>query len=178
MKCTLKRLVSGIAIFGVSVLILGAVCYVAGIHVNTTRSLPRGIYWTSSAPIEKGSYVIFCPPEADAFDVARQRNYIGSGFCSGRYGPIMKMVLAAKGDAITVTDDGMMVNGRLLPHSKPRRADPAGRVLPRYQADNYRLNDSELLMMSNVNDLSFDGRYFGPINRSQVMRVIRPIIIW
>jgi type IV secretory pathway protease TraF len=32
--------------------------------------------------------------------------------------------------------------------------------------------------MSDVSGTSFDGRYFGPINRSQIKTVIRPVITW
>jgi type IV secretory pathway protease TraF len=45
---------------------------------------------------------------------------------------------------------------------------PAGRPLPRFQADRYTLGNAEVLLMSDVSGTSFDGRYFGPINRSQI----------
>jgi hypothetical protein len=38
--------------------------YAAGARINTTKSIPVGLYWTSSAPVEKGAYVLFCPPQA------------------------------------------------------------------------------------------------------------------
>ena len=72
----------------------------------------------------------------------------------------------------------MRVNGELLAHSKPIQADKSGRPLPRFQASTYTLGSAELLLMSDVSDTSFDGRYFGPVNRSQVQTVIRPVITW
>jgi type IV secretory pathway protease TraF len=39
----------------------------------------------------------------------------------------MKRVLAAKNDTLSVTDEGVSVNGILLPHSVPLKADLAGR---------------------------------------------------
>ena len=70
------------------------------------------------------------------------------------------------------------VNGELLPLSAPIKADKAGRPLPRYQSNSYTLGNSEVLLMSDVSATSFDGRYFGPINRSQIKTVIRPVITW
>ena len=66
----------------------------------------------------------------------------------------------------------------MLPLSAPIKADKAGRPLPRYQSNSYTLGNSEVLLMSDVSATSFDGRYFGPINRSQVQTVIRPVITW
>lgn len=71
-----------------------------------------------------------------------------------------------------------VVRGELLPLSAPIKADKAGRPLPRYQSNSYTLGNSEVLLMSDVSATSFDGRYFGPINRSQIKTVIRPVITW
>jgi len=178
MKHVLKRIaVAGVAA-SAAVLLLTAGVYVAGGRVNTTKSIPVGLYWTTSAPVEKWVYVMFCPPQLGVFDDAKERGYIGAGFCPGGYGYMMKRVLAAKDDAVTVTDDGVQINGELLAHSAPIPADKAGRPLPRYQADSYTLGASELLLMSDVSATSFDARYFGPINRSQIQTVIRPVITW
>jgi len=170
----LKNITLSIAISGLSLGILGA----AGARINTTKSIPVGLYWTSSAPVEKGAYVMFCPPHIDVFDEAQERGYIGAGFCPGGYGYMMKRILAAKNDDVSVADDGVRVNGELLPFSAPRKADTAGRAMPLYKADHYTLGNTELLLMSDVSSTSFDGRYFGPVNRSQIKTVIRPVITW
>lgn len=178
MKCFLKRVSVATAVAGVSLLLLGAMAYASGARINSTRSIPVGVYWLSSDPVVKGAYVIFCPPQVGVFDEAKARGYIGAGFCPGEYGYMMKRVLAAKDDAVAVADDGVRVNGELLPLSAPIKADKAGRPLPRYQSNSYTLGNSEVLLMSDVSATSFDGRYFGPINRSQIKTVIRPVITW
>lgn len=178
MSRILKRIAAGFAIAGVATLLLAAGGYAAGARVNTTKSIPVGLYWKSSAPVEKGAYVLFCPPQLGVFDDAKERGYIGAGFCLGGYGYMMKRVLAAKDDAVAVDDDGVRVNGELLPLSAPIKADKAGRPLPRHQSNSYTLGNAEVLLMSNVSATSFDGRYFGPINRSQIKSVIRPVITW
>jgi conjugative transfer signal peptidase TraF len=164
------------AVGAIGVLALGFACFAAGLRVNTTRSIPVGLYRIVDEPVEKGAYVIFCPPKLGVFDEARARGYIPAGFCPGDYGFMMKRVLAMEGDAVTSTDEGVSVNGELLPASMPLETDKAGRMLPRYPFNDYTLGKSELLLMSNVSATSFDGRYFGPVNLSQIRGVIRPVI--
>jgi conjugative transfer signal peptidase TraF len=154
---------------------ISAGAYVAGIRINTTNSIPRGVYITTSDPVAVGSYVIVCPPDIQVFREAKARGYVGPGFCPGGYGNLMKRVLAAKNDQVTVSPEGLTVNGSLLPYSKPSKADKAGRPLPAYQSNAYTLGNLEVLLMSDVSLTSFDGRYFGPLNISQVRSVIRPV---
>jgi conjugative transfer signal peptidase TraF len=148
------------------------------LRINTTKSIPVGFYWMTSDSVRKGSYVIFCPPETELFDTAKERGYIGAGICLGGYGYMMKRVVAAKDDTVVIAADGVRVNGELLPLSVPRAADKAGRPIPRSETNRYMLGASELLLMSDVSGTSFDGRYFGPIDRKQVQGVIRPILTW
>ncbi|QDD62710.1 conjugative transfer signal peptidase TraF [Herbaspirillum seropedicae] len=173
-----KHIATGLAIAKVSFLLIAAGAYFAGARINISRSIPVGLYWTSSAPLEKGSYVLFCPPPIDAFEVARKRGYIGYGFCPGGYGSMMQRVASVKDDLIGVSDEGVRVNGNLLPLSAPIRNGTSGDEVPRYQNKNYTLGSSELLLMSDVNAASFDSRYFGPIDRRQIKTVIRPVITW
>ncbi len=140
-------LAMGAAIAGVSVLVLGALACASGARINSTKSIPVGLYWLSSDPVEKGAYVMFCPPPIGVFDEAKARGYLGAGFCPGGYGYLMKRVLAAKDDAVTISDEGVRVNGELLPHSAPIRADSTGRPLPRFRAERFTLGGSELLLM-------------------------------
>jgi conjugative transfer signal peptidase TraF len=172
---------SGVAIGGVAILLLGVACHALGARVNTTRSIPVGLYWTSGASVEKGAYVLFCPPshfQSDVFELAKDRGYIGAGFCLGGYGFMMKRVLAAGNDVVSIAGDGVRVNGALLPLSAPARTDKGGRVLPRFRSSSFVLGDDEVLLMSDVSATSFDGRYFGPVNRSQIRTVISPVITW
>ena len=178
MSRILKRIAAGVVIAGVAALLLAAGGYAAGARVNTTKSIPVGLYWTSSAPVEKGAYVLFCPPPLGVFDDAKDRGYLGAGFCAGGYGYLMKRVLAAKDDVVSVADDGVRVNGARLPFSAPRKTDAAGRPMPRFQSNRYTLGQAEVLLMSDVSATSFDGRYFGPVHRSQIQTVIRPVLTW
>lgn len=173
----MKRLSLITLYLGVSVLLLGFCAYATGARINTTHSIPVGLYWMTDKPIEKGAYVIFCPPPSDVFDEAKQRGYFRAGFCPGDYEYLMKKILAAKKDKVSVADDGVRVNGELLPFSAPLKADSYGRPLPVLRTD-YVLGDDDLLLMTDVSATSFDSRYFGLINRSHIKGVIRPIFTW
>lgn len=150
----------------------------AGARVNVSKSIALGLYWTSDRPVQKGEYVLLCPPSSGMMEEARRRGYLAAGFCPGSYGYLMKRVLAAGGDRMAVSGDGVRVNGILLPHSAPLPADLEGRPMPRFPTGRYVLGASEVLLMSDVSDSSFDGRYFGPVDRAQIKTVIVPVLTW
>ncbi|MBL8075591.1 MAG: conjugative transfer signal peptidase TraF [Nitrospira sp.] len=150
----------------------------SGLRFNTTRSIPLGLYLMSNDSIEKGAYVLFCPPERSEFDLAKERGYIGAGFCPGGYGYMMKKVLAAHNDVVSVTDDGVTINGTLMPASQPFEADPMGRPLPRFRITDHVLAPTELLLMSDTNNRSYDARYFGPVRRMHIQSLIYPLWTW
>jgi conjugative transfer signal peptidase TraF len=155
---------------------LGFLCHAAGLRINTTKSIPIGLYRMTDVPVAKGEYVIFCPPQSALFDEARERGYIVPGFCPGGYGFMMKRVAAVGGDVVASTEEGVSVNGQLLPLSVSLEADKAGRAMPRYRFNDNMLEKPKLLLMSDGSGTSFDGRYFGAVNLYQVKGVIRPVI--
>jgi conjugative transfer signal peptidase TraF len=173
---SLKCFTNSVARAGIAALVVSGCAYAAGVRINTTKSIPVGLYLTSNAQAAKGAYVLFCPPHNEVFTMAKARGYIGAGFCPGGYGYMMKRILAAKNDIVVIDEEGVRVNGDLLPLSVPRKVDIAGRALPHFHADHYILGEAELLLMSDVSGTSFDGRYFGPVDRSQIKAVIRPVI--
>ena len=79
---------------------------------------------------------------------------------------------------MSVTDEGVMINGTLIPASQPFETDSMGRPLPRFRVSNHVLASSELLLMSDTNPRSFDARYFGPIPRGIIQSRIYPVLTW
>jgi conjugative transfer signal peptidase TraF len=132
----------------------------------------------SNDPIVKGAYVLWCPPERQEFDLAKERGYIGAGFCPGGYGNMMKKVVASDHDVVSVTDDGVRINGILMPASQPFGADSMGRPLPRFRVTDHALAPTELLLMSDTNSRSFDARYFGPVHRAHIQSLMYPVWTW
>jgi conjugative transfer signal peptidase TraF len=148
-----------------------------GLRVNTTKSIPIGIYWAVTKEIERGDLVMFCPPMRPIFGWARSRGYIGPGSCKGGFGRLMKKVIGVPGDVIETDDQGMRVNGGMQENSAPLSMDTAGRVLLRFPRDRYVVRPDDVVVFG-LTPRSFDSRYFGPINRGQVGSVIKPIWTW
>lgn len=173
---TIRRaaiLIAGCCVLGAALVGAGRA---AGLYVNTTVSLPRGLYRAVDAPIKPGAYVAFCPPQSPLMAAAKARGYVAGGFCPGGYLTMLKQVLAAKGDAVVVTPAGVAVNGRLAPLTAQLPADPGGRPLPHYVMD--RVLADELMVMGKRSAVSFDSRYFGPVALGQVHAVITPVFTW
>ena len=174
----MNRIVKRLLFVVVGAVLMVAVAAALGARINSSRSFPLGIYWTVAGTPEKGDLVIFCPPVKALFDIAQRRNYIGPGFCDGGYGYMIKRILAAKNDHISIDQRGVFINGLLVPRSRPFSADSVGRAMPRITIRNYQLANSEVLLLSDFNPKSFDARYFGVVNKSQIRSVIRPVFTW
>lgn len=159
-----------------ALLIVGAI---AGARFNTTKSLPLGLYWVVDRPIERQAYVRFCPPSEGAFALAMERGYLSEGKGGCPHGSAMiKRVAGVVGDNVEAGDAAVFLNGKPLPKSRFREADGLGRPMPRPENGKWQLGASELWVMSDTNDRSFDSRYFGPIDRAWVKEVITPVLTW
>ena len=53
-----------------------------------------------------------------------------------------------------------------------------GSELPQYHLGERVLDESEYLLMSDVNPNSFDARYFGLIAHAQIQHVVEPVFTW
>lgn len=160
------------------IFLLSIVFRVSGIYINTTPSLPVGLYKIVDARVGKGAYVSFCPPQDEVFDMAMARRYIGTGSCLGGYGMLLKRVFAVAGDRVSIGGAGIRVNGALLPNSAQISADIDGHRMPQYRLREKMLGDAEYLLMSDVNPNSFDARYFGLIAGWQIQHVVEPFFTW
>ena len=177
MTARIKFSLRGVAILSIIAILIALAVGLAGVRVNTTRSIPVGLYLTRATPIAVGDYVIFCPPQNVLFAIAKKRGYIGAGFCAGGTGQMMKRVVALAGDHVAITRDGVYVNGRRLPLSTPYSNDANHRPLPSLSGLRLRLAQDDVFLMSDVSATSFDGRYFGPVNRSLIHHVIAPLVV-
>ena len=177
MKKPIKILAVLILTLSISVFALSIGARISGIYINTTPSLPVGFYKVVDEPIASGAYVAFCPPQNAVFDMARDRSYINRGNCLGGYGLLLKRVFAQSGDRVLIDQAGIFVNGKHLPNSAQLKTDADGQPLPQYRL-NVVLDDSEYLLLSDLNPQSFDARYFGLIARDQIQQVVRPIFTW
>ncbi|STX50162.1 conjugal transfer protein TraF [Legionella busanensis] len=171
----MKKLSVIIAIFLMSFIFIGFLLAAMGLRVNLTGSIPIGLYRITNAENIKNAYVIFCPDDRKAFNLAMNRGYIDQGLYCGGYGYLMKKVVGISNDIISVTSEGVFVNQTLIPFSQPKLNDGMNRTLPQWRPINYHLKENEVMTMTSQNEWSFDGRYYGPIHRGQIKGVITPI---
>ena len=101
------------------------------------------------------------PPASAIFKLAKERWYLAAGPSPAGTCGLIKQVAALSGDRVTIGVQGVQVNGVLLKNSALRPADEAGRPLRAYELSDYALRSEEVLLMSDYNPASFDGRYLG-----------------
>lgn len=147
----------------------------AGLRLNTTTSMPRGLYRSLDGPVTTGAWVSVClPSEIARFGV--ERSYLGAGSCPNGTEPVLKVVTAVAGDVVEVTTAGVGINGELLVHSRPLECDRGGRELAAYSAGPRTLARGEIWLHSPFEERSWDSRYFGPVSAACVTDVVAPLV--
>jgi len=152
---------------------------VAGLRVNATPSMPRGLWRVTSAekPLRRGQVVTACPPDTPAMREAVRRGYIPDGSCPGGYEPLVKPVAALAGDRVTVSAAGVAVNDEPIARTAQLALDGAGRRIDPVAAGVYRVARDEVWILSAHDPRSFDSRYFGPVPMASILGEARPLLV-
>jgi conjugative transfer signal peptidase TraF len=138
--------------------------------INTSPSVAPGLYLRSSEEPTVGAIVDFCiPPEARPYVLGRTGN-------TGESWYILKPIAAGPGDRLNTTGSSLVINGRVIAPMPPE-LDGAGRPLPLWR-ENCVLRPDEFFVFSARIPNSFDSRCYGPITRSEIASVRRPLITW
>src|SRR5580658_449716 len=145
--------------------------HVADLRLNTSASLPVGLYIVSP----NGTFVEFCP---DDQGLSARRHYRARGACPDGAEPLLKPVVGHPADEVVFSPAGIAVNGKLLPHTAPLDHDSEGRPLKHWPFGRYTTAPGTLWVASSYNARSYDSRYFGPIRESAVRAILRPLIAW
>lgn len=149
------------------------IAFAAGIRINTSSSLPLGIYVVTTDPAAK--LIEFCPIEPFASQ-SSERGYRTRGTaCHDGAVPLLKPIVAVEGDSVTVSEDGISVNGHLLPKTAPLIADRARRQLQPWPIGEYRVETGQVWVASTYSFASYDSRYMGPVQTSQIRGRLRPL---
>ena len=173
-------MITGLSAKGrIALLSLGAVlgifqlCDIAGIRINTSPSLPLGLYRVSSNP--NANLIEFCP--TDSFGrLAITRGYRTRGSCSDGAAPLLKPIVAKPGDLVELSLRGIAVNGKLLPNTEPRSSDTEDRPLVSWPFGRYSVRVGQAWVASSYNPRSFDSRYFGPVPVSSIRDRVEPFL--
>jgi conjugative transfer signal peptidase TraF len=145
----------------------------AGLRVNTSASMPVGLYVVSTGP--DANLIEFCPTEPFAH-MAIVRGWRSAGSCPDGAAPLVKPVVATAGDVVEMSARGIAVNGRMLPNTAPLSRDSQGRTLTSWLSGRWVVAGDAVWVASSYNSHSFDSRYFGPVATSAIRDRVRPLL--
>ena len=87
---------------------------------------------------------------------------------------LMKRIKGVAGDVADLTSEGIYINGKLIPDTKPRTKDSLGRIITS-SVLHKTLQQNEIIV-AGENIKSFDSRYFGIIHRDEILTAVVPLI--
>jgi len=131
---------------------------------NHTPSVPVGFYVRTEAPIDRGTFVTVRAADV-APAAARARGF------EGPRDRFIKRIAAVAGDRVCAEGDQLTINDG--PPISRRAHDSTGAELPRWNGCR-ALMANEVLLLGEA-ETSFDGRYWGPIDREHIEGVWRPL---
>jgi len=156
-------------VFGIG--LIGATTFIDPLPLfvwNASASAPRGLYLRLSQDFVRGDLVLARLPE-EARRLANKRHYLA------RDALLIKRVAASRFDTVCMTGNDLYINGR---HTARRlEQDGAGRPMPLWQGCD-RLGGYHVLLLAEGEPASFDGRYFGPVERGLVIGRLVPLWIF
>ena len=133
---------------------------------NASASAPIGLYRVGGTDPATGDMVIAWPPAA-ARNFAARRHYLPANV------PLVKRVVGEPGDIVCAFRQEIFVNGRWIAERRVR--DGAGRPMPWWTGCTTLRHGTMFLLMTG-SPASFDGRYFGPTNRGDI--VGKATLLW
>ena len=152
-----------------------------GVVFNYTHSAPFGLYReqfeSEKAIHDPAPYVFFCPDRRWPRMLGQPNYRDPMRTCPDGFSPLIKPVVAWPGDLVSVSANGVRVNGRPLPNSAPIERDSKGQRLHRFSDGEYRVGSNQLWVVSSFSPRSFDSRYFGPIPLKSVHSWLRPLLV-
>lgn len=131
---------------------------------NASPSVPTGLYWITYASPKRGDIVLVKLPEPYR-TIADQRGYLPKNL------PALKRVRALSGDDVCRFGRTVSINEETV--SVAQLHDIHGLKLPEWSGCRTLKRDEVFLLTDHPK--SFDGRYFGPVHRSAIIGIARPV---
>ncbi len=158
--CRLKQKRNALFVLLVGSILAALICSECFI-LNTTASVPRGIWLKLDTLPKKGDFVLV---PIDAFSSTEwvPHDYFRKNMWGNRK-PFLKLVAGSHGDNIELGDNSLiLINGVPFPNSAPLSHDRAGRFLQPFPLPVVLASD-EIWLLSN-SPFGFDSRYLGTAN--------------
>ena len=137
---------------------------------NATHSEPVGWYILFPANYKKNNLYQICLNPINKGRYLKLMGQLGlktSDACNNGYMPLLKTIVAVGGDEVRITKSGVLVNNHMIPNSKTETIYNSLNLLPLNPGYRRILKSNEYwLYGSNVR--SYDSRYFGVVNGSEI----------
>ncbi len=133
---------------------------------NRTGSAPQGLYWLNDEPFTPGRWVVVSARSAEA-QWAEDQGFVGRDW------PLLKQIAGISGDEICRNGSTILINGAVV--AQAREVDSMRRALPVWQGCIVLGKDKFFLL--NPHPDSLDGRYFGAMERGDLVGVAIPLMI-
>jgi conjugative transfer signal peptidase TraF len=141
-----------------------------GVHINVTASMPEGLWTADAGPIRVGTAAVVCLAPSE-----QTNRYVPAGSCANGREPLLKTVAAMAGDLVTVSRDGIAVNGQNLLETTPLTMDHLNRPLIAYAPGSYRVQPGQVWLVTPHVAESYDSRYWGPVDAGQIIAIGKPL---
>lgn len=135
---------------------------------NVTASAPIGLYIIRRDGVLMRGDLVLAVPSLNIAKFAAQRGYLPAGV------PLVKRIAAMAGDTVCAQGNGIFIDGQFM--AARFSTDGQGRPLPSWHGCR-TLDQREVFLLMEGVRTSFDGRYFGPTNSSQIIGRLEPIWI-
>ena len=136
---------------------------------NVSASVPRGLYWLRfEASFQRGDLVLAQLPIHVRL-LADERDYLPASQ------PALKIIAALPGDTICSENGVIWIQGKSVARTQIR--DRHGRILPSWKGC-VGLKPDQIFLLNAASAASFDGRYFGPSERRDIIGVLSPIWVF
>ena len=146
------------------------------VRINWTTSAPLGVYSMHHASdLTRNDLVAVCLQDAIEA-LGRARGYLSAGTCPSGTTPILKQVVAVAGDEVELQRDVLAVNGEIVDRSQRHSMDSLGRPLKPLPFGPHIVRDGEVWVLGIHRERSWDSRYFGPVPRSSIVGIARPLL--
>lgn len=167
-------------IFVVSALFVGTIVgmILCGMRINLTGSMPVGIYKLSrDQSLHHDDLIAVCLPKSLA-QHGLKNGYLMSGGCGdSNTMPVLKQLIAMPGDIVEVGLKSILVNVKTYP-AKIQTHDGLGHPLKIHSQLGVKMMVNNYWIYGSASERSWDSRYYGGVERSDIIGVYKPFLVF
>jgi len=167
LRIKVKIIKYGVIALGV-IIFLVLVLGLLGLRYVEEESMPKGIYRKVSGAPEVNEPVVI-KLDKEWSDYALARGYVTAHRFEDREKDSIKWLVGKEGDLVSIKQEGIRINGRLLNFSAQRIKDSAGRLMPTLKMEKRKLDAEEYIVISHLQERGFDSRYYGTVKASNIV---------